>query len=594
MRWNLFQRTKLVNKNPRREAIIMKFRLITLLFSFLLVLSVVVAQADPPNPDDWNAYPFVGTRILDMQKITIGARQAGMGEAFTGLADDINCGTYNPAGYALLNYKTISASHNEWLAQSNYNFFNFAMPYGKGTWTAGITYFDQGTVKEADEQGQLTGKRLGASDFQFSLGYATRAKPWFFPKMYLGFNARFIQNRLADEHRGLFLVDTGVLVPLTGPKFTLGLSVLNMGSGVQELPGDDALPPTTAKVGLGLNRIIDTESIDLSLAADFNFRKPFLITEQDDENAFAPRFNFGGEIWLKDLLALRAGYKLGYDVEDMTFGAGFKLNDYQLDYAYVDYGDVFGATHRLTATMTFGKIARADRDEDGIPDDADACPDEPEDFDGWQDTDGCPDFDNDNDGIFDEDDKCPNMPEYYNGFDDEDGCPDVKPAEVTQAPQPTETEELEKSGAYEAGAELFEGGPCIGEDCDDERGFYYLLAGYDYVRPILFDTDEYTIIPESMPALEKTAQIIEQCICEGDMIEIRGHADERASAEYNKELSERRANAVREYMISNFGLPADKLIAVGAGEAEPLMPNDPQYYQFNRRVVFRVIEQGGE
>jgi hypothetical protein len=67
---------------------------------------------------------------------------------------------------------------------------------------------------------------------------------------------------------------------------------------------------------------------------------------------------------------------------------------------------------------------RLDSDNDGIPDDVDQCPDIPEDRDGFQDEDGCPDFDNDNDGIYDAQDKCPNDPEDYDGFQDEDGCSD--------------------------------------------------------------------------------------------------------------------------------------------------------------------------
>jgi hypothetical protein len=91
-----------------------------------------------------------------------------------------------------------------------------------------------------------------------------------------------------------------------------------------------------------------------------------------------------------------------------------------------------------TATVTRGhyrpRVHRAavsgtgpDRDGDGIPDDLDKCPDNPEDFDGFQDEDGCPDVDNDGDGILDINDLCPNVPETFNGFEDQDGCPDTPP-----------------------------------------------------------------------------------------------------------------------------------------------------------------------
>ena len=69
--------------------------------------------------------------------------------------------------------------------------------------------------------------------------------------------------------------------------------------------------------------------------------------------------------------------------------------------------------------------SRNDRDGDGIPDASDGCPDEPEDRDGFQDEDGCPDPDNDGDGIPDATDKCPNEPEDKDGFQDADGCPEL-------------------------------------------------------------------------------------------------------------------------------------------------------------------------
>ncbi|HDH96258.1 MAG TPA: hypothetical protein ENF73_00855, partial [Proteobacteria bacterium] len=65
-----------------------------------------------------------------------------------------------------------------------------------------------------------------------------------------------------------------------------------------------------------------------------------------------------------------------------------------------------------------------DKDKDGVLDNADRCPDQPEDIDGFEDEDGCPDPDNDTDGIKDEFDRCPTDAEDKDGWQDEDGCPD--------------------------------------------------------------------------------------------------------------------------------------------------------------------------
>lgn len=79
------------------------------------------------------------------------------------------------------------------------------------------------------------------------------------------------------------------------------------------------------------------------------------------------------------------------------------------------------------------KIFNDDVDGDGIRDSLDKCPDVPEDFDEFNDKDGCPDPDNDGDGIGDVNDKCPNVPETVNGFEDDDGCPDANIDRAKQA-----------------------------------------------------------------------------------------------------------------------------------------------------------------
>ena len=66
-----------------------------------------------------------------------------------------------------------------------------------------------------------------------------------------------------------------------------------------------------------------------------------------------------------------------------------------------------------------------DGDNDGVPDETDKCPDQAEDKDGFEDTDGCPELDNDGDGVVDAADKCPNELEDKDGFEDDDGCPDL-------------------------------------------------------------------------------------------------------------------------------------------------------------------------
>jgi hypothetical protein len=79
---------------------------------------------------------------------------------------------------------------------------------------------------------------------------------------------------------------------------------------------------------------------------------------------------------------------------------------------------------RIEAGLRYAPQGR-DRDGDGVLDKDDRCPDEPEDRDGFEDEDGCPDPDNDKDGIADTKDRCRDAAEDFDGFQDDDGCPDL-------------------------------------------------------------------------------------------------------------------------------------------------------------------------
>jgi outer membrane protein OmpA-like peptidoglycan-associated protein len=106
----------------------------------------------------------------------------------------------------------------------------------------------------------------------------------------------------------------------------------------------------------------------------------------------------------------------GFDIAAFTAGAGFGVNP---GLGAADFR-LFGA---LTLGPKFDPLS-LDRDGDGIPNKFDACINIPEDHDGFEDDDGCPEDDNDKDGLKDPVDACPNDPEDFDNFEDQDGCPD--------------------------------------------------------------------------------------------------------------------------------------------------------------------------
>ena len=105
---------------------------------------------------------------------------------------------------------------------------------------------------------------------------------------------------------------------------------------------------------------------------------------------------------------------------------------------------------------------------------------------------------------------------------------------------------------------------------------------------IYFDFDRATIQPESRPALEGAAKILKEN--PGIRVEIQGHTDSRGSDAYNLGLSERRAQAVVNYLVQELGIDASRLTAKGYGESRPVADNETDDGRaINRRVDFVIL-----
>jgi len=219
----------------------------------------------------------------------------------------------------------------------------------------------------------------------------------------------------------------------------------------------------------------------------------------------------------------------------------------------------------------------SDRDGDGIPDSVDRCPDAPEDFDGFEDQDGCPDLDNDHDGIPDAADRCPNEPEDFDGFEDSDGCPD-----------------LDNDGDGIADAlDHCPNEPETRNGVDDEDGCPdsgVVSTGALILPELSFESGKSTLSAAATTALNHAADRI--LAAPARRIRIEGHADRReAHGSAAVTLSQERALAVREYLVKR-GVDPTKLQAVGYGASRPKAAGDTaQAHALNRRVEFIDVDQ---
>jgi OmpA-OmpF porin, OOP family len=229
----------------------------------------------------------------------------------------------------------------------------------------------------------------------------------------------------------------------------------------------------------------------------------------------------------------------------------------------------------------------SDRDGDGIPDHLDLCPDDPEDFDGFEDEDGCPDPDNDGDGIPDVRDQCPNDPEDFDGFEDADGCPELDrdgdgvPDHADACPDVyAETED---------GFPLPEPEP----EPEPEPPQYTLVVvtedKIELKQTVHFETAKSTIRRVSFPLLDEVAQALRD---HPDLrVRVEGHTDTRGSERYNLRLSQARAESVRDYLV-RAGIDGSRMIPKGYGFSVPIADNRTAAgREQNRRVEFVIIRQ---
>jgi outer membrane protein OmpA-like peptidoglycan-associated protein len=249
-----------------------------------------------------------------------------------------------------------------------------------------------------------------------------------------------------------------------------------------------------------------------------------------------------------------------------------------------------------------------DNDQDGIPDLQDKCPDLAEDIDGFQDDDGCPDLDNDQDGIPDAVDKCPNEPEDFDGNLDEDGCPDlVKDSDNDGIPDdmdrcPLQAEDLDgfqdDDGCPDLDNDL-DGIPDAEDNCPNAPETFNGYMDDDgcpdekpiekqfILKGIHFESGSAALTPDSYPILD---EVVRSLLAYPEVqVEIRGYTDSVGSEESNLGLSQRRADSVKQYIV-NAGIDPARITAKGYGEADPVASNDtPGGRAENRRIEFHRL-----
>ncbi|MBN1898266.1 MAG: PorV/PorQ family protein [Spirochaetes bacterium] len=293
-----------------------------------------------------------GTKSMTFLNIAPNPRASALGEGFTALADDVSAVYFNPAGIANLKNTQVAANVNLYIASINYFNFQAAHPFGFGTLGVNASFVSYGDIDNY-ENGQLLGT-IAPSDVLASLAYGLKITD----KFQAGLSLKYVSEKLTDTYSGsAFGIDLGLLYLELFKHLNVGLVAQNIGSGPQFSQETGSLP-LTIKLGT-----VYTYRLYRAVAGlkDINVLVDFIFPSDADMQT-----RYGLEAWWYNLggglldAALRIGAKFPTDfdvVSSLTFGAGIRMFNTQLDYAMVNFGDL-GMTHRIGVLYRFGDIMK--------------------------------------------------------------------------------------------------------------------------------------------------------------------------------------------------------------------------------------------
>ncbi len=205
-----------------------------------------------------------------------------------------------------------------------------------------------------------------------------------------------------------------------------------------------------------------------------------------------------------------------------------------------------------------------DSDGDGIYDIDDVCPDEV----GLKENHGCPDADGD--GVVDQDDHCPTE----SGLSETQGCPDADGDGVA---------DKDDKCPEEAGSAENEGCPQVAKLSEEDQTKLDLA-----VQNVQFEYNSDQLKSSSYENLEGVAEILNEN--KNFRLKLDGHTDSHGKDEFNLELSQKRADACKNYLVS-LGIDPDRITATGHGESQPIASNDTdEGRRQNRRVEFTIVQ----
>ena len=327
----------------------------------ILLIWVAQTQAQGVTKAGTTAAPFL---VID-----VGPRGTGMGGAYVSLANDATAMYWNPAGIAKISNFDATFSSSKWIADLSLNYAGAVLGLGDiGNIGLNATFLTMDQIERTtilNPDG--TGEFFDAASYAVGVSYARNLTD----KFSIGFNAKYINERMYHSVANGFALDVGVLFDTQFNGLVLGMSIANYGTKMQ-LDGRDMQVQSDIDQSISgnnpnINARLQTDAFDLPLMFRVGMSMDVLkgiansnlilsvdaLHPSDDVESV----NIGGEYVFYDILSLRAGYK-GLFAKDSEFGlnlgGGIKYNvgttAIRFDYSYIDFG-ILNAVHIYSISL---------------------------------------------------------------------------------------------------------------------------------------------------------------------------------------------------------------------------------------------------
>ena len=315
------------------------YKIIKTLLSFVAILGLFTSLA-------FASEDFAGGQGGAFLRIPVGARPAGLGNAFTAIADDGSAPFFNPAGLCQIKGTRFGAMYN--VMSLDRMSYQASLIVGSSRNAAlAVTFNSIGVndIIECDPVSGPTGNFFSSNDMV--LGISAGGK--IISLLSFGAGAKYMTQSIDDNKATGFAFDLGAMVmtPVSSgliKQLRIGASLLNFGGKMKWDTDSDHEDTILPMLRLGASTDLQLTSFDMIGTAEIS---QSLGREGDQKNDF--KLHLGVEGWLAKLFAVRAGL----DGEDFTMGASILFGDFRFDYAYSpDFLDE-GVTHKLAIDLGF-------------------------------------------------------------------------------------------------------------------------------------------------------------------------------------------------------------------------------------------------